>query len=121
MSRKWGAMGQGGGGITLFSSPSDIIVLVLIQSMDSFQGMPGYVATHFTRIDEVVVGKEVFARIGLAAHPIYGLVHQVLFTPGDGKGGNHVPEIVQLVQEEAPSSLALREFDLGTAVKYCTD
>lgn len=114
-------MGQGGGGITLFSSPSDIIRLVSIQSADSFQGMPGYVATHCTRIDKVAVGKEVFARIGLAAHPIHGLVHQVLVAAGDGEGGNHVPEIVQLVQEEAPSSLALREFDLGTAVKYCTD
>jgi hypothetical protein len=37
------------------------------------------------------------------------------------KGGYHMPEIVQLVQEEAPSSLTLREFDLGTAVKYSTD
>jgi hypothetical protein len=37
MLRKWGAMGQGGGGITLFSSPSDIIVLVL--SLDTKHGL----------------------------------------------------------------------------------
>ena len=84
--------------------------------------MWGYVAVLIsTWRDVVVIGKEVFARIGLAAHPIHGLVHQVFFTVGDGEGGNHMPEIVQLMQEEVPSSVALREFDLGTAVKYCTD
>ena len=60
-------------------------------------------------------------RTGLAADPKYGLVHQVFFTMGDSEGGYHIPEIVQLVQEEVPSSLTLGEFDLGTAVKYCTD
>ena len=55
------------------------------------------------------------------ADPKYGLVHQVFIAMGDGEGGYHVLEIVQLMQEEVPSSLALGEFDLGTAVKYCTD
>lgn len=40
---------------------------------------------------------------------------------GDDEGRIHAPEILQLMQEEVPSSLALVEFDFGTAVKYCTD
>jgi hypothetical protein len=49
--------------------------------------MPGYVATLITIWrDVVVVGKELFARIGLAAYPKHGLVHQVFFEAGDGEG-----------------------------------
>ncbi len=83
------------------SSPSQIGDVVLIPSTGSFQGMSGYVATLITRRDIVVIGKEVFARIGLAAYPKQGLVHQVFFAAGDGEGGNHVPEIIQLMQEDA--------------------
>ncbi len=36
---------------------------------------------------------------------------------GDGKGGNYMSEIVQLMQEKVQSSLT----NLGTAGKYCTD
>ena len=104
------------------SSPLQVGDDVLIPITGSFQGMSGYVSTLITIWRDVfVVGKEVFTRIGLAAYPKHGLVHQVFFAAGDGEGGNHVPEIIQLVQGEAPFSLALGEFDLGTAVKYCTD
>jgi hypothetical protein len=69
------------------SSPWQIGDVVLIPSTDSFQGMPGYVAMLITIWrDVVVVGKEFFARIGLAAYPKHGLVHQVFFEAGDGEG-----------------------------------
>ncbi len=122
-------MGQSGGGITLFSSSVDIIAIKNWQHcLDTKHWLFSGNAWLHSNVDHEE-GRSSHrqgsilpeSRIGLAAYPKHGLVHQVFFAAGDGKGGNHVPELVQLVQEEASSSLAPREFDLGTVVKYCTD
>ncbi len=79
----------------------------------------GKKAVAIIRWTAIFQGWQVFTRIGLEAYQKHGLIHQVFFAKGDGNGGNLVTEIVQLVQDEVSSSLALGEFNLSTAVEYC--